>query len=144
MIMEFFKNLISKWARYSDKMTLWAHMLLSSQGSSLVYFPKSLMDTRLCHTFQKFQYLDFQLKNVWIMCICWNLPKYDAWIRTNGCFLLNILHLELNCAINQHCFIHFVPNMLRLAATIWECPDFLPEMSGILDTRIPTYCNTAR
>ena len=33
--------------------------------------------------------------------------------------------------------------MLRLIATIWKCPNFLPEMSGILDTRIPTYCNSA-
>ena len=39
--------------------------------------------------------------------------------------------------------IHFSPNMLRLMALIWKCPDFLAEMSGILDTRIPTYCNSA-
>ena len=31
--------------------------------------------------------------------------------------------------------------MLRLIATISKRPDFLPEMSGILDIRIPTYCN---
>ena len=32
--------------------------------------------------------------------------------------------------------------MLRLIAAIMKCPDFLPEMSGILNTRIPTYCNS--
>ena len=32
--------------------------------------------------------------------------------------------------------------MRRLIATIWKYPDFLQEMSGILDTRIPTYCNS--
>ena len=32
--------------------------------------------------------------------------------------------------------------MLGLIATIQKCPDFPPEMSGILDTRIPTYCNS--
>ena len=40
-------------------------------------------------------------------------------------------------------FVIFRPNMLRLIATISKCPDFLPEMSGILDTRIPTYCISA-
>ena len=35
-----------------------------------------------------------------------------------------------------------MPKMLRLAATIWKCPDFLLKMSGILDTRIPTCCNS--
>ena len=50
-------------------------------------------------------------------------------------------------------FVHYAPlwdvwrscfwsNMLILIATIWKCPDFLPKMSGILDTRIPTYCNS--
>ena len=33
--------------------------------------------------------------------------------------------------------------MLRLIATIWKCQDYLLEMSGILDTRILTYCNPA-
>ena len=33
--------------------------------------------------------------------------------------------------------------MWRLTATIRKCLDFLPEMSGVLDTRIPTYCNCA-
>ena len=33
--------------------------------------------------------------------------------------------------------------MLRLSATVWKCPDFLPEMSGILDTRILPFCNSA-
>ena len=36
----------------------------------------------------------------------------------------------------------FMPAILRLAATIWKCPDFLPEMSGILDTRIQTFYNS--
>ena len=76
-------------------------------------------------------------------CICWILPKYDAWNRTNACFLLNFLHLELNCDINQQYWSLFMPKMLRLAAIIWKCPDFLPEMSGILDTRIPPFCNSA-
>ena len=35
-----------------------------------------------------------------------------------------------------------MPKMLRLAATIWKCPDFLPEISGILDTRIRPFCNS--
>ena len=29
--------------------------------------------------------------------------------------------------------------MQRSAATIWKGPDFLPEMSGILDNRIPPF-----
>ena len=29
-----------------------------------------------------------------------------------------------------------------LVATIWKCLEFRPEMSGILDTRIPAYCNS--
>ena len=32
--------------------------------------------------------------------------------------------------------------MIRFAVTISKCPDFLPEMSGILDTRIPPFCNS--
>ena len=35
-----------------------------------------------------------------------------------------------------------MPKMLRLAATIWKCPDFLLKMSDILDTRIPPFCNS--
>ena len=26
---------------------------------------------------------------------------------------------------------------------VYKCPDFLQKMSGILDTRIPTFCNSA-
>ena len=33
--------------------------------------------------------------------------------------------------------------MLRLVAFISKCPDFLPDMFGILDTRIPNFCNSA-
>ena len=40
----------------------------------------------------------------------------------------------------EQCWNLFMPNMLRFAETVWKCPDFLPEMSGILDTRIPTLC----
>ena len=36
-----------------------------------------------------------------------------------------------------------MPNMLRFASIIVKCPDFSPKMSGILDTRIPTLCNSA-
>ena len=57
-------------------------------------------------------------------------------------FYLNFLHLELNCVRSQRCWSLSMPEMLRLAATIWKCPDFLQDMSGILDTRIPTYCNS--
>ena len=32
--------------------------------------------------------------------------------------------------------------MQRLIITIWKCLNFLPEWSGILDTRIPTNCNS--
>ena len=35
-------------------------------------------------------------------------------------------------------------NMLRLAATIWKCLDFPSDMSGILGTMIPTFCNTPK
>ena len=35
-----------------------------------------------------------------------------------------------------------MPKMLRLAATIWKCPDFFSEMSGILVTRIPPFCTS--
>ena len=45
------------------------------------------------------------------------------------------------CQNQKNCSL-FMPNMLGLAATIWKCPDFLPEMSGILDTRIPPFCNS--
>ena len=39
-------------------------------------------------------------------------------------------------------FKSFMPNMLRFAPTIRKCPDLLPKMSGILDTRLPTFCNS--
>ena len=35
-----------------------------------------------------------------------------------------------------------MPNMLRFAPTIGKRSDFLPKMSGILDTRIPTFCKS--
>ena len=35
-----------------------------------------------------------------------------------------------------------MPKILRLTATIRKCPDFLQKMSGILDTRIPHFCNS--
>ena len=34
-------------------------------------------------------------------------------------------------------------NVLRLTATIWKCLGFLQKMSGILDSRIPPFCNSA-
>ena len=34
------------------------------------------------------------------------------------------------------------PSIIEIIASIWKCPVFLQEMSGILDTRIPTYCNS--
>ena len=50
--------------------------------------------------------------------------------------------MELKCvSYKQHCSLS-MPNMLRLVSTIWKCPDFLPEMSGFLDTRIPPFCNS--
>jgi len=52
------------------------------------------------------------------------------------------MHLELNYVLNQHYHSRFMSNMLRLVATIEKCPDFFAEMSGILDTRIPTFCNS--
>ena len=36
-----------------------------------------------------------------------------------------------------------MPSILRLASTIHKCPDFFPEMSGNLDTKIPTFCSSA-
>ena len=36
-----------------------------------------------------------------------------------------------------------MPIKLRFTAIFWKCPDFLSEMSGILNTRMPTYCNSA-
>ena len=43
-----------------------------------------------------------------------------------------------------HYCILFRPHMLRLIGCIWKSPNFLAEMSFILDTRIPTYCNSER
>ena len=63
--------------------------------------------------------------------IYWILLCYNAWNRTNA-FFLNFVHLELNCVKRQQYYSLFMPNMLRLAATFWKCPDFLP------DTRMPT------
>ena len=36
-----------------------------------------------------------------------------------------------------------MPNMLPLVATIFKYPDSLPEMSGMLDTRIQSFYNSA-
>ena len=36
----------------------------------------------------------------------------------------------------------FMLNMRLLAVTILKCSDLLPQMSGILDTNIPTFCNS--
>ena len=57
----------------------------------------------------------------------------------NVCFLLNFINLELIFVINQQFWRQFMPERVRLAATIWKCPNFLPEMSGILDTRISSF-----
>ena len=45
--------------------------------------------------------------------------------------------------INPNCIL-FRSDIQWLIATIWKCPDFLPEMSGILDTSIPTYFNSGQ
>ena len=91
--------------------------------------------------FQKdyfFRYPDFQLKNVWILylvrfvtvwCIKVNIGLFSAHLYSFGiefCYRLTLFH----------------PNILRLLATVWKCPDFVPEMSSILDTGIPTICNS--
>ena len=49
-------------------------------------------------------------------------------------------HLELNCAKGYYYCIRFRSYMLRLIGL--KCLKFLQEMSGILDTRIPPYCNS--
>ena len=87
------------------------------------------------------RYPDFRLKNVRIMIL---LNVAIIWhIKLRKClFSAKFYHLELNCVINQQCCITFMLNMLRLDATIGKCPNFLPEMSGILDTRIPPFCNS--
>ena len=79
----------------------------------------------------------FNNKNVRILCL---LNVAINWhIKLNKrFFLINFLHLEVNCVKNQQYLSLFMPKMIRLAATIWKCPDFLHEMSCILDTRIPT------
>ena len=42
----------------------------------------------------------------------------------------------------KSCSFFFGPTWLSSIATIWKCPNFVPEMSSILDTRIPSYCNS--
>ena len=83
------------------------------------------------------QYPGFQLENFQIMYLL-NV----AIIWTNACFLLNFIHVELKIVIDEQFCSRFCPTMVRLAATIWKCPEFLPEMSGILDTRIQPFCNS--
>ena len=56
----------------------------------------------------------------------------------------NSIHLELKCVLNEQYCSLFMANMLRYVATISKCPDFLQKMSGILDTRIPPFCNSGR
>ena len=63
------------------------------------------------------------------------------------------IKVDLICLRNPHVIITpplwrdakrlFLDKHSKIIATIWKGPDFLPEMSGILETRIPTYCNSA-
>ena len=62
-------------------------------------------------------------------------------IKVNiGFFLVISSHLELNCVTYKYICFLWRPSTLRLISTTWIRRDFLPEVHGTLDTRIPTYC----
>ena len=87
------------------------------------------------------RYPNFLLKNVWTLYLLNYAIKWRI-ILKNVCFLPQFSSFGVELCHESTVMKPFYAKMLKLTATIWKCPDFLPEMSGILDTRIPTYCNS--
>ena len=88
------------------------------------------------------RYPKFQLKNAWNL---YSLNFAIIWrIKLNKCLFssqFSTFGVELCQKSTVWCL--FIPKKLRLSATIWKFSDYLPEMSGILDTRILPFCNSS-
>ena len=123
-------SIFLKWPNYNQDLVF---SVILPLGPTI--YPLSL--PQCCKKTFCVQYPDFQQKMSKI-CIFLILPQYDAWHWTKACFLLEM------CQKSTVFFSLFMSNMLILAAIIWKCLDFLPEISSILRWQDASFLNPRR